>query len=285
MGGFVAAATWKGYISFGLVSIPVSLTPAARTERVSFHQLHKVCHTRLKQPLFCPHCNRFVERSEIEKGYEYEKDQYILFSPDELKKIEPESARSMDILEFVKLDEIDPFYFDASYYVAPEEAGAHAYHLLLNVMRKSGFAGIAKLTMHNREHIVIIRARKNGLGLHTMFFANEIRAAKELGNSDKAEVKEQEETLAMQLIKSLVAPFKPEKYRDTYQDGLQKLIEAKSQGKTIAIVPHVAKAPVIDLMSALKKSLSQSASGQGPQTLIHAVPKREEGRKKRRKAS
>ena len=90
MGGFVAATTWKGYISFGLVSIPVSLTPAARTERVSFHQLHKVCHTRLKQPLFCPHCNRFVERSEIEKGYEYEKDQYILFSPEELKKIEKE---------------------------------------------------------------------------------------------------------------------------------------------------------------------------------------------------
>jgi DNA end-binding protein Ku len=281
----VAATTWKGYISFGLVSIPINLTPAARTERVSFHQLHKVCHTRLKQPLFCPHCNRFVERSEIEKGYEYEKDQYVLFGPDELKKIEPESARSMDILEFVKLDEIDPFYFDASYYVAPEEAGAHAYHLLRQAMQKSGFAGIAKVTMHNREYIVIIRARKNGLALHTMFYTNEIRAAKELGNTDKAEVKEQEETLAMQLIKSLAAPFNPEKYHDTYQESLQKIIEAKSQGKTIAIVPHKAKAPVIDLMSALKKSLSRSAPSQQPATLIHAVPKREEGRKKRRKAS
>jgi DNA end-binding protein Ku len=148
-----------------------------------------------------------------------------------------------------------------------------------------GFAGIAKVTMHNHEYIVIIRARKNGLALHTMFYTNEIRAAKELGNTDKAEVKEQEETLAMQLIKSLAAPFKPEKYHDTYQEALKKLIEAKSHGKTIAIAPHIAKAPVIDLMSALKKSLSQSAPALQPKTLIHAVPKREEGRKKRRKAS
>ena len=119
----MAASSWKGYITFGLVSIPVSLTPAARTERISFNQLHSVCHNRLKQPLFCPHCDRLVDRSEVEKGYEYEKDQYLLFSQAELKNIEPESARSMTILEFVKLEEIDPVYFDACYYAAPKEAG------------------------------------------------------------------------------------------------------------------------------------------------------------------
>ena len=172
----MAASTWKGFLSFGLISIPIRLSPAARTERISFNQLHKVCHTRLKQPLFCPTCNRMVERNEVEKGYEYEKDQYLLFTEEELEKIEPESARTMEILEFVKVDEIDPLYFDASYYVAPEEAGARAYHLLLEAMKKSGYAGIAKVTMHSREYIVIIRAGRNGLTLHTMFYSNEIRS-------------------------------------------------------------------------------------------------------------
>ncbi|MGH9690484.1 MAG: Ku protein [Candidatus Acidiferrales bacterium] len=283
----MAATAWKGYISFGLVSIPISLTPAARSERISFHQLHKVCHTRLKQPLFCPHCNRIVERSEVEKGYEYAKDEYVLFTPDEIKQIEPQSAHSMDILEFVKLDEIDPLYFDASYYIAPLEPGVHAYHLLMDAMHKSGYAGIAKVTMHNREYTAIIRARENGLALHTMFYANEIREANDLGNKDKAEIKEQEETLAMQLIKNLAAPFKPEKYRDTYQEVLQGLIEAKTHGKTIAATPHKKPAPVIDLMAALKKSLSQKAApAREPKPLIHAVPKRgEEEHRKRRKAS
>ena len=117
------AATWKGFLTFGLISIPIELTPAARSERISFNQIHSVCHTRLKQPLFCPTCDKFVDRSEIEKGYEYEKDQYLLFSKEELEEIEPESARTMEILSFVKLEEIDAVYFDASYYAKPAEAG------------------------------------------------------------------------------------------------------------------------------------------------------------------
>src|SRR5215813_10645406 len=133
-------ATWKGSLSFGLVSIPIQLSPAARTERISFNQLHKVCHTRLKQPLFCSTCNRMVERSEVEKGYEYEKDQYLLFSEEELDKIEPVSAHTMEILEFVRADEVDPLYLDASYYVNPEEAGLKAYQLLMKAMTDSGYA-------------------------------------------------------------------------------------------------------------------------------------------------
>src|SRR6204780_1070982 len=164
------SSTWKGYLTFGLISIPIRLSPAARTERISFNQLHKVCHTRLKQPLFCPTCDRMVERSEVEKGYEYEKDQYLLFTEEELEKVEPESAHTMETLEFVKADKVSPLYFDASYYAAPEEGGARAYHLLLEAMQKSGYAGIAKVTMHSREYIVIIRPRENGLTLHTMFY-------------------------------------------------------------------------------------------------------------------
>ena len=177
----MAASSWKGFLSFGLVSIPIRLSPAARTERISFNQIHSVCHTRLKQPLFCPQCNRMVERSEVEKGYEFEKDQYLLFSEDEIEKIEPESVRNMEILEFVKIDEIDPLYFDSSYYVAPEESGEKAYHLLLEAMKKSGYAGIAKATMHSREHIVIVRPHGNGMTLHTMFYQSEIREVAEYG--------------------------------------------------------------------------------------------------------
>ncbi|MGB8543249.1 MAG: Ku protein [Candidatus Acidiferrales bacterium] len=277
------SSTWKGYLTFGLISIPIRLSPAARTERISFNQLHKVCHTRLKQPLFCPTCDRMVERSEVEKGYEYEKGQYLLFSQEELDEVEPETARTMDILEFVKLGEIDPVYFDASYYVIPEEPGQRAYQLLMEAMEKSGYAGIAKIAMHNREYIVIIRPREHGLTLHTMFYNNEIRPAAEYGHTDKAQIKEQERTLAEQLIESLAAPFEPGKYQDTYQNSLQELIDAKASGRKIAVVPHTAsKTPVIDLMEALKKSLANktAAAAEKKPTVVRA-PKteRKQGRK------
>lgn len=282
-------ATWKGSLSFGLVSIPIQLSPAARTERISFNQLHKVCHTRLKQPLFCPTCNRMVERSEVEKGYEYEKDQYLLFTEEELERIEPESARIMEILEFCKLDEIDPLYFDASYYAAPEPAGAKAYRLLHEAMQRTGYAGIAKVTMHNREYIVIVRPRKNGLTLHTMFYSNEIRAAAETGE-DKFEIREQERALANQLIESLAGPFQPEKYHDTYQEALRTLIDAKAKGQDVVAIPPAVQAPPVDLMAALKASLAQKPQAQPEKkTLLRVVPKTEQAaaevpKKSRRKA-
>ncbi len=279
----MAGSTWSGYLTFGLISIPIRLSPAARTERISFNQLHKVCHTRLKQPLFCPTCDRMVERSEVEKGYEYEKGQYMLFSQEELDEVEPESARTMDILEFVKVDEIDPVYFDASYYVSPEEPGQKAYHLLTAAMEESGYAGIAKIAMHNRENIVIIRPREHGLTLHTMFYTNEIRAA-DYGRADKTEVKPQERALAQQLIESLAAPFEPSKYHDAYQQSLQDLIEAKSKGRRITPVPHAARTPVIDLMEALKKSLAtkSATAGDSKPSLVRSAAKsapKKEGRK------
>ena len=277
------AASWKGFLTFGMISIPIELSPAARSERISFNQLHSVCHSRLKQPLYCPTCEKFVERSEIEKGYEYEKDQYLLFKQEELDEIEPDSAQAMEILSFVKAAEIDPVYFDASYYAKPAEAGVRAYNLLLDAMRKTGYAGIAKVTMHNRENIVIIRARENGMTLHTMFYNNEIRAAAEASAPNKAEVKEAESKLAMQLIESLAAPFDPSQYSDAYQAELEKLIEAKAHGKKMTVMPKTKRAPVVDLMSALQQSLKAKASGQ--KNLLRSVPKSLEKEKKSRKAS
>jgi DNA end-binding protein Ku len=252
----MATSVWKGHLTFGLISIPVHMSAAARGERISFNQLHKVCHSRLKQPLFCPVCNRNVERSEIVKGYEYEKDQYVLFSEEELDKIEPPSARVMEILEFVKLDEMDPLYFDSSYYIAPEEGGVKAYQLLMKAMQESGYGAIAKLTMHQREHIVIIRPGSKGMTLHTMFYSGEIRKADAIP-TDKVEIKEQEKKLAEQLIQSLAAPFQPEKYRDEYQENVKGMIAAKLKGQEVAEAPQPHMAPVIDLMEALKKSLAE----------------------------
>jgi DNA end-binding protein Ku len=252
----MATTVWKGHLTFGLISMPVRMFAAARGERISFNQLHKECHSRLKQPLFCPVCNRNVERSEIVKGYEYEKDQYVLFSEEELDKIEPPSARVMEILEFVKLSEMDPLYFDSSYYVSPEDAGVKAYQLLMKAMEQSGYGAIAKLTMHQREHIVIVRPGTKGMTLHTMFYSNEIRAAESVP-TDKVEVKDQEKKLAQQLIESLAAPFDPQKYRDEYQENLRVMISAKLQGQQVTEVPQPHLAPVIDLMEALKKSLAE----------------------------
>jgi DNA end-binding protein Ku len=224
-----------------------------------------------------------VERNEVEKGYEHEKGQYLLFTQEELDEVEPETAHTMEILEFVKLDEVDPVYFDASYYIAPEEAGQRAYQLLTEGMEKSGYAGIAKIAMHNREYIVIIRPREHGLTLHTMFYSNEIRAEAEYGRADKGQIKDQERTLAQQLIESLAAPFEPDKYHDTYQAGLQNLIEAKSSGRKITAMPHAqAKAPVIDLMEALKKSLAKKPAAvaeKTPSVVRAAKTERRQGRK------
>ena len=258
----MASTVWKGHVTFGLISIPVRLFSAARGERISFNQLHSVCHSRVKQPLFCPTCNRMVERSEIVKGYEYEKDQYVLFDEEELDKIEPESARSMEILEFVKVHEIDPLYYDASYYVTPEDEGKKAYQLLLNAMESSGYAAIAKLTMHQREHIVVVRPRAKGMTLHTMFYTNEIREVAEYGRTDSAaQPKDAEKKLAAQLIESLAAPFEPDKYKDNYMESMKNMIEAKREGHEIAEVTHPKLAPVIDLMDALKKSIAEKQPG------------------------
>ena len=252
----MATTVWKGHLTFGLISIPVRMFAAARGERVSFNQLHNVCHSRLKQPLFCPVCNRNVERSEIVKGYEYDKDQYVLFSEEELDKIEPPSAHVMEIIEFVKLDEVDPLYFVSFFYITPENAGLKAYMLLMKAMQETGYGAIAKLTMHQREHIVVIRPGFNNMTLHTMFYSSEIRAA-EAVPSDKIEVKDQEKKLAEQLIASLATPFQPDKYRDEYSDNVRAMIAAKLKGQevTVAAQPHLA--PVIDLMEALKKSLAE----------------------------
>lgn len=264
----MASSAWKGFITFGLISIPVKLYPAARSARVGLHQLHKVCKTRLRQPLFCPTCNRIVERSEVIKGYEYEDGKYALIDPEEIKKITPESARAMEILAFVKESEIDPLFFDSSYFVVPENQGQKAYQLLLKTLEDKDRVAVAKITMHQREYTVFLRPYDHGIALHTMYFASEIREAPGYGKLDHVKLTAQEIKLADQLVDNLSEPFNLKKYHDEFETRLRALIEAKEKGRDIAATPHPQRAPVIDMMAALKKSLERTTGGR--KTPLHA---------------
>jgi len=258
----MASSAWKGFISFGLISVPIRLYAAARYSHIAFHEIHRKCGTRVHQQLYCPYDKEVVPRDELALGYEVEKDKYILVDPAELKALKPQSSTSMEILQFVKLAEVDPIYFETSYFSVPEQAGERAYSLLLDVMEKMGYAAIAKVTMHQRERTVIIRPYQNGLILHTIYYPNEIHEAKGYGKTTTKNLKKQEVDLAAQFAKALVRPFRPEQFHDEYSARVEQLIESKNKGKP-APKPEKARrlAPVVDLMSALKKSLADKKSG------------------------
>jgi DNA end-binding protein Ku len=260
----MAASAWKGSLSFGLVTIPIRLYPAARPSRVPLHQLHSVCQTRLRQPLYCPHCERIVEHDEIIKGYQNEDGSYTLIEPEEIKKIEPESSRTMEILSFVKRAEVDPLFFDSSYFVVPEGEGKRAYALLLKALEDSERVAIAKITMHQREYTAFIRPYDHGLALHTMYFASEIREAPGYGKVADIKLRPQEIQLAERLVSTLAETFHLEKYHDEFQQRLRALLEAKRKGKVVATEPQPHRAPVIDMMTALKRSLETTARSKRP---------------------
>jgi DNA end-binding protein Ku len=260
----MAASVWSGYLTFGLISMPVRLFSGARSSGISFNMLHRTDNSRLKQQYICQAENVAVDRSEIVKGYEYRKGEYVVIEPEEIKKIEPKTAKTMEILEFVKATEVDPVYFESSYYMLPEEAGRRPYALLTKALEESDYYAIAKLTMHNREYTVILRPHDGGLMLHTMYYADEVREVEGFGAPD-VELKEAEVKVAHQLIEALATEWEPEKFHDTFQDNLKNLIQTKLEGGKIAEVEKPKKlAPVVDLMSALKQSLAQMEGKKKP---------------------
>ena len=257
----MASATWRGSLSFGLLTIPIRMYPAARRQRTYLLQLHNKCHTRLKQPLFCPTCNRIVNRDEVVKGYEFEEGQYVLVDKEDLKKITPKSGKIMEILAFVKQDQIDPVYMDSSYEALPEKDVDKPYQVLLKALEDTNMVGIAKVTMHQREYTVFIRPRNHGITIHTMYFQNEIRDVEGYGQKPKdLQIKPQEIKLAEQLIASLSEDFQPQQYHDTFQEQLKALVESKEKGRTFTEKAAPKRAKVIDMMDALKKSLQQAGA-------------------------
>src|ERR1043165_1536709 len=252
----MASTVWKGHLTFGLVSLPVKLFSAARSETVSFNQLHAADHSRVKQQLFCALEDKAVPRNELVKGYEYEKDKYVVIAEEDLKKAMPATAKTMEILEFVKTSEVDAVYFESSYYMAPDDAGEKPYALLFEALKRSGYVGIAKIAMHNREHIVILRPGQRGILLHTMYYEDEVRKVEEF-RTDTSMWRDKELVLAMTLITSLAAEFEPVKYKDSYRENLLAMIRAKVEGRQVVEAPAAQQlAPVIDIMEAWKASLA-----------------------------
>jgi DNA end-binding protein Ku len=266
----MASTVWKGHLTFGLVSFPVKLYSAARSESISFNQLHKSDGSRVRQVLYCAAEDKPIPRTEIVKGYEYEKDRYVVIEEEEIKKVAPQSAKVMEIQEFVKADSVDPIYLETSYYMAPDEAGEKPYALLFDALKKTGYLGIAKVTMHNREHIVILRPGANGVLLHTMYYSHEIRKVDEF-RTDLSLVKEKELALAQSLVEALAAEFEPDKYKDSYRENLLQMIESKKDGKEIVATPEPRQEKVVDILEALKASLAVAKKPAATATAVKAI--------------
>ena len=253
----MAASTWKGFITFGLISVPIRLFAAARYSHIRFHEVHRKCGNRVHQQLYCPYDKEVVPRDEIAMGYETDDGKMVIIDPQELKALQPQSSTEMEISQFVYLDEVDPIYFETSYFSVPEEAGRRAYGLILNTMKQMKIAAIAKVTMHQRDRTIIIRPYDNGLTVHTLYYPNEIHEVSGYGKETLKSQNRQELSLAEQFAKSLIKPFQPEKFHDDYQASVRELIESKAKGKAVPVVPKGKKlAPVIDLATALKNSIA-----------------------------
>ncbi len=251
----------SGQIAFGLVSIPVKVFSAAESsERISFNMLHGECGGRIQQQLFCPKDERTIDRTEVVKGYEFSKGQYVLFSDEELKAMEEKATQQIEITEFVKSDQIDPIYFAKSFYLGPDKNGGRAYALLSQALAETGRWAVAKYAARGKGYLTVIRPLGKGLVMQQLFYPNEIRSIDEIDLGDSA-VKENELKMAIQLAEmSATDEFHPENYRDEVQERIRSLIQRKIEGEEItSALFEEPKAQVIDLMEALRKSLGGSA--------------------------
>ena len=253
-------AMWSGYLKLSLVTIPVRMYNAiSSTSRVALNQLHKNCNRRVRQQLVCPEHGK-LEREDIVKGYEYEEDKYVVIDQADLEKIKLETSKSIDLIQFVTVDEVDPVFFDKSYYVAPDGPIAEdAFRVVREAMRKANKMAIGQVVIAGREHIIALRVKDRGFALSTLHYASEIRqAAPYFEGIRNGEVDKNQLALASQLVENNTAPFNPAQFTDRYEEALLEIIKAKAAGSEPIIVQQVEPGKVIDLMSALKQSLAQS---------------------------
>jgi DNA end-binding protein Ku len=255
----MARSIWTGAISFGLVTVPVKLYSAVNRKTVRFHQLHEATGVRIAQKRVDPSTGDEVPYDEIVKGYEVAPDRYVLITPGELEAVEPKKTKTIEISDFVSLDEIDPIFYDHPYYLAPGAGGAKPYRLLLEAMTETNRVAIAKVVIRSKEQLVALRPMGDVLGMATMLFADEVVGPDridELPTGDEVQTNERELAIAKQLVESLAGSFEPDKYRDEYREAVLEMVERKAAGEEVAVQPQVEEAaPVPDLMSALKASL------------------------------
>jgi DNA end-binding protein Ku len=274
-------AIWSGAISFGLVNIPVKLYSAVSRKTVRFHQIDAESGGRVRQKRVGPDGEE-IPYEQIVKGYEIGPDRYVTISPEELDSLAPEKTRTIDIEDFVDLDQIDPMFYDHPYYLAPDTGAAKAYRLLVDAMEEAGKVAVARVVIRSKENLVAIRPRNGALAMETMLFADEVISPEEfeeLRADGDQETSDRELAMAQQLIDSLAADFEPERYRDEYRDRVLDLIERKAQGETIVIEePSEAPKEVPDLMAALEASIAASKSP--PKSEPKPKPKRAPAKKK-----
>jgi DNA end-binding protein Ku len=273
---------WSGAISFGLVNVPVKVYSAVSPKTVRFHQLNEKTGNRINQKRVDSGTGEEVAYEDLVKGFELTKDRYVLISPDELASIAPEKSRTIDIEDFVEIEEIDPVYYDHPYWLAPDKGASKAYALLVQAMKESGKVAIAKVVLRNKEHLVALRPSGDGLMMETMVFHDEVIPADDIDELDAAreqQASEREVKMAMQLIDSLTSEFEPERYRDEYREKVLDLVERKAEGQEIAIQPEAPQpAKVPDLMAALEASLAAVA----PKAEEKPAPKKKAPAKKKK---
>lgn len=247
---------WKGAISFGLVHVPVKLYTATEKKDVKFNYLHEKCKTPVKNQRVCPVCEAEVTMDEIVRGYEYEKGKYVVIKDEDLENIPMEFTKSVDIVDFVDLKEIDPIYFDKTYYLAPN-GGEKAYELLKKSMEETGKIAVAKVVLRNKQSLAVLRVNQNIIIMETIFYPDEIRSAELVPEMHyKVNLHENEIKMAHSLIQSLSAPFNPEKYTDDYRQALMDVIQSKIAGREVEIPDKPEVGKVVDLMEALKASIA-----------------------------
>lgn len=246
------AVSWKGSISFGLIYIPVNLYVATKTENISFNMLHKDCHTRIKYKKVCEFCDREVKANEIVKGYNYEDDKYVIFDNDDFEKIKSPRDKSINILQFVDLEEIDPIFYEKSYYIVPS-GGEKAFALLKQALMETNKVGIAKVVLGTKESLVALRVAHDKMILNTLYFVNELKSV-QLPYIN-AEINQVEVDLAKQLIMQMTNSFQPEKFHDEYQEKLKNAITKKILGEEITTPKDKNEHNIINLMDALQESL------------------------------
>ncbi len=257
---------WKGSISFGLVNIPIKMFSATEDKDIKFKYLHKECRTPLKNQRKCPTCEKEVEWDDIIRGFEYEPGRFVIINDDDLKAVETETnKKSIEILDFVNLSEIDPIYFDKTYYLSPQDTGGKAYNLLRQAMDDTSKIAIAKITIRNKQSLAALRVYKNVLVMETIFFPDEVRSVDLVpGIPENINLEKKELDMATQLIENLTATFEPEKYKDDYREALRELLNKKIQGEEIEIAPEAPQRNVIDLMEALQSSLKETQKKAAP---------------------
>ncbi len=261
----MARAIWRGAISFGMVAIPMKLYIATESKDISFVTLHASCNTRLRQKRWCSYHETEVEQSEVVRGFEFAKDEYIVMEEADFEELPLNSTHTIEIVRFVDLGSIDPIHYEKSYYVEPEAVGVKPFFLLKKALESTNRVAVAKVALRQKEHLCLIRPFDNGLIMDTMYYADEIRSTAELELPEEAAVTDAELQMAVMLVDSLAGEFEPADFRDEYRDALQQVIEAKlGSGAPVAAAPEPPKGKVRDLMEALRESIDAAKAAREP---------------------